>query len=181
MRCSVMLLALFGVACRHSVVRPSLSCAAAAGAARELDTAALGQLAGQYAITRIATKRGAPPVVQQGTLVLARNDTVSRYYESYISRRVRRGDRVLAGTLVLDGEQPDTVTGSIEGLRIGACQFSYCSDAPVSRYSIVQATPTALRGYWSTGVNVTNYVFLDARGRRLPDPGGHFCATRVDP
>lgn len=180
-RCSVLLVALFGWACRHSAAGPVVSCEPAAGAPRELDMSAVSQLGGQYTVTRIATSRGGSRSTQRGTLTLARNDSVSRYFESYITRQVRRGDRVLAGTMALEGGPTDTVTANTDGLRVGACQFSYCSDAPVSTYTFVEVTPAMVRGYWSTGVNATNYVFLDAGGRRLPDPGGHYCATRMAP
>lgn len=180
MRWSVLLVACFGVACHHAAAGPAAACEAVAGRPQKLDTVAVSRLDGRYTVTQVSTSRGTATSTQRGTLALARNDSVSRYFESHITRRVRRGDRVLAGTLTLEGGRADTVTATTDGLRVGACQFSYCSDAPVSHYSIVEVTPVMVRGYWSTGVNATNYVYLDARGRRLPDPGGHFCATRLE-
>jgi hypothetical protein len=145
-----------------------------------LDSARLAQLPGRYDLTVVTTAKGHPRTTRQGTLHLAPNDTTSRYYQQFITRRVRRGDRALAGTVLFQGEQHrDTITVDQRGMKVGDCQFAYCTDGPVSPYRITREDSWGYGGEWLTDQWATSFVPVSKTGEFLPNPSGHFCMRRA--
>jgi hypothetical protein len=177
----LLLATVLSASCAHTRGGTAIACARGdANLPAMLDSARLAQLPGRYDLTVVTTAKGHPRTIRRGTLDLAENDTTSRYYLQFITRRVRRGDRVLAGNVLFQGdEHGDTITVDQSGMNVGACQFAYCTDGPVSRYRITRVESWGYGGKWLTDEWATNFVPIDKTGRFLPNPSGHFCMRRT--
>jgi hypothetical protein len=133
------------------------------------DTNELRRLAGEYEVTEVTTVRGYQEPVRSGRLVLALNDTTSRFDVATIRGPVRRGDRFLAGTLVSPPHTRDTVTTAGPSRVVGCDQ---CFDASPSVYAIETVESWGFRGRWSNGqAGITRAI--DKKGRILPAPSGY--------
>jgi hypothetical protein len=147
-----------------------------------LDT--LMNLAGKYTLTTVATSAGTDQWTARAELTLRLADTLERYYERWLNRLVRTGNRPLVGQLVWhrsDGTlRRETVVvqqnpGNTQLIR-GFC--TNCTDAMLVYHRILQANSHAFSGAWhdpQTGIGRV----VDKNGRPLPDPEGYFCARRI--
>jgi hypothetical protein len=139
------------------------------------DTNEQRRFAGEYEGTEVTTVRGYQEPVRSGRLVRALNDTTSRFDVATIRGPVRRGDGLLAGTLVSPPYTRATVATAGPSLVVGCDQ---CFDASPSIYAIETVESRGLRGRWSDGqTGITRAI--DKKGRILPAPSGYACARRI--
>jgi hypothetical protein len=133
-------------------------------------------LAGEFDLVSVLASDGPPGYAWRGVLRLVATDSAFRPLRSSTSENAPW----LAGTLEWRSQagdslvQRDTVQAVSEWLYVGCRR---CMDASPLEYRIIAVTPREFWGYWQdpqTGISTA----MDASGRRLPDPAGHYCARR---
>ena len=148
------------------------------------DSTAVAGLAGLFRLLTVNTAPGYDGYVGRGGLRLAPTDTLERYYVTDLlsgaPRRRAAGERPLAGAY----EAPDHAyrdTAEVEwggegGRLYVGCRR--CLDGSPTGYRIDWVSPGGFGGRWENAQSGIG-VAVDRRGRRLPNPSGHYCATRV--
>lgn len=138
------------------------------------------QLTGEFEYVQVNTVRGYESPVLRGRMRLALNDTLERFYlAGVMGDRIRRGDRLLAGSLVTPPYPGDSV--AIDGRTIIVdvrCAFGMCADKSAHHYTIARADAQGFTGWWSYpggGIGIPRKRW----GRRLARQRGYFCARRV--
>ena len=147
--------------------------------AATFDSASVGRLAGSYTLISVTTARGYGGGVDRGRLRLSANDTLARFYVGTIRGDYRRsGDRPLAGAYEAPGRRYRDTAVVGGGVLFVGCRE--CMDASPTHYRIEAAGPAGFWGRWEN-YQTGGIVAVDARGRRLSNPSGYFCALRVSP
>lgn len=146
-----------------------------------LDTTTAATLAGRYQVVSVNTVRGYGGYVSRHRLALAVPDPAHRVR----ARRPMLRRTPPPDTLLLAGRYEWEADGRVYGdtaevlprgmLVVGCVE---CLDASPTVHTIDALTADGFRGRWSnpqTGIG----VIVDRRGRRLPNPGGYYCARRL--
>jgi hypothetical protein len=174
--------AALSAACAHGRAAPAPpDCPPIADTSRvALDTTAAAALAGHYDVVSVNTVRGYDGYVSRHRLHLVALDPARRLRTrpSFPGRATRIDTLLLAGRYEWDADgrvYGDTAEVFPRGSLIVGCVL--CLDASPTLHTIDALTADGFRGRWSnpqTGIGVA----VDERGRRLPNPGGYYCARR---
>jgi hypothetical protein len=175
---SVVLLAFVGF--RSTPFYPPAECSSPLATAASVDSATLARLTpGQFVLISVNTSRGYGGSIQRGSLTLVRLHEENELVDRQTFAGPRKFWRPFAGRfeMIAGGRTyRDTAEVSAQGLAIGCVD---CMDASPTSYTIVAVSPEGFVGRWAnnqTGIGVA----VDRRGRRLPNPGGFYCARRVE-
>jgi len=180
MRPSMFVVLLAFVGCRSTPIYPPADCSPPLTTASPVDSATLARLApGQFVLLTVNTTRGYGGSVRRGSLIFVRLHADSELVDRQTFAGPRKFWRPFAGRyeMIAGGRTyRDTAEVLAGGLTIGCVD---CMDASPTSYTIVAVTPDGFVGRWAnnqTGIGVA----VDRRGRRLPNPGGFYCARRVE-
>ena len=175
------LITLIGTLAGCTSVRTALveECSPAGAASTvNVDERTAAQLVGRYCLRTVLTAKGYTRDSTDGTLLLAHNDTLSRYYIKGLRGYQRSGNRILAGRYAREGFRTDTVMLEGRNFTVG-CPWWMCTDASPGIYTIQWVSTTGFGGRWEdhqTGIGRA----VGSDGTFLPNPSGSFCARRID-
>lgn len=155
-------------------------CAGPLAASAPFEPDAWASLTGTYRLTTVQTSQGGSSLAWRESLSLQRTDSATRFARRMpMNPRSERGDRPLIGTAKSDAPNDRPTPAEYEAGRLYlGCREFQCTDASPLVYDIEWWTPDGFGGTWRDYQTGIGRVFGD-RGQLLPDPAGHFCATRV--
>ena len=142
------------------------------------DSEAITALAGEYEMTTVATVAGYDSTPYRSRLSLRPAPADSARVTHWQPNGVDAQWRPLIGRLewMSQGQSySDVVAVYRSSFTVGRAQD--CEDCSPTYYSIV-ISPSGFTGRW-VDYQTGNVFAVDARGRKLPNPEGYYCARRV--
>lgn len=135
----------------------------------------VSSLAGKFRVIQITTSFASEPAVSEVELLVADSVTRARASERRLGHSPRR-DLRLTGTWRWNRDQPaEPAEWDGDTLFLG-CRD--CLDGSPERLRIRAITPAQFWGSWVDLQTGMIRVF-DRNGKKLPNPAGYFCATRI--